>query len=328
MAGDAVASKIQLNLKASNDGSRNTFFTNTHLYVSLRLLEVMYTRLLKFRNISNQLATEGPQSKAPLIVTGLSPQATAFIESMGDPNANASHFYELMLESCERVFDNEVEQAAFEEQMRLMFGVKKIFTNDKLIGSIIKQVQVILADSKSQELLETLKRDRSIPSFTTQDYLNSQHNAEKVLGPDENLFRIDWAYTKSYAQTGPTTDVHQTKIRRPFLRKNLPTTIPTEANIKTSDGLKIKVCVRTYRLFFVSDSEDYLPIFIPSSDSSRPLTQAYLKKWREWLGDIDVREKRKEENAYHEREREIIIQETEGLRREVEADRQETERRR
>ncbi|KAK0450434.1 histone deacetylase complex, SIN3 component [Desarmillaria tabescens] len=270
---------------------KNTFFTNTHFYVLLRLLEVMYTRLLKFRNISNQLATEGPQNKAPLIVTGLSPQATAFIESMSNPNANASHFYELMLESCERLFDNEVEQPAFEEQMRLMFGVKeafKIFTIDKLIGSIIKQVQVILADSKSQELLETLKRDRSIPSLTTQDYLNSRHNAEKVLGPDENLFRIDWlpeskkmtmqligkddssfddsevltgrwqAYIKSYAQTGPTTDVPQTKIRRPFLRKNLPATIPAEANIKTSDGLKIKVCVRTYRLFFVSDSEDYL----------------------------------------------------------------------
>ncbi|KAK0215615.1 histone deacetylase complex, SIN3 component [Armillaria fumosa] len=270
---------------------KNTFFTNTNFYVLLRLLEVMYTRLLKFRNISNQLATEGPQSKAPTIVTGLSPQATAFIESMSDPNANASHFYELMLESCERLFDNELEQPAFEEQIRLMFGVKeayKIFTIDKLIGSIIKQVQVILADSKSQELLETLKRDRSIPSLTTQDYLNSRHNTEKVLGPDENLFRIDWlpeskkvtmqligkddssfddsevltgrwqTYIKSYTQTGPTADVPQTKIRRPFLRKNLPATIPTEPNIKTSDGLKIKVCVRTYRLFFVSDSEDYL----------------------------------------------------------------------
>ncbi|KAK0482436.1 histone deacetylase complex, SIN3 component [Armillaria novae-zelandiae] len=185
----------------------------------------------------------------------------------------------------------ELEQPAFEEQIRLMFGVKeayKIFTIDKLIGSVIKQVQVILADSKSQELLETLKRDRSIPSLTTQDYLNSRHNAEKVLGPDENLFRIDWlpeskkvtmqligkddssfddsevltgrwqAYIKSYTQTGPTADVPQTKIRRPFLRKNLPATIPTDPNIKTSDGLKIKVCVRTYRLFFVSDSEDYL----------------------------------------------------------------------
>jgi paired amphipathic helix protein Sin3a len=60
-----------------------------------------------------------------------------------DNRMNAGHFYGLMLESCERLFDNELEQTAFEDQMRHMFGVKeayKIFTIDKLIGVIIKQV--------------------------------------------------------------------------------------------------------------------------------------------------------------------------------------------
>ncbi|KAK0442167.1 hypothetical protein EV421DRAFT_597708 [Armillaria borealis] len=36
--------------------------------------------------------------------------------------------------------------------------------------------------SKNQELLKTLKRDRSIPSQTTHDRLNSRHNAERYLG--------------------------------------------------------------------------------------------------------------------------------------------------
>ncbi|KAK0447305.1 hypothetical protein EV421DRAFT_194787 [Armillaria borealis] len=30
------------------------------------------------------------------------------------------------------------------------------------------------------------------PKYPTQDYLNSRHNAEQVLGLDENLFRIHW----------------------------------------------------------------------------------------------------------------------------------------
>ena len=70
------------------------------------------------------------------------------------------HFYDLMLDSCERLFDNDIEQSAFEDQMRCMFGIKvcplslglhfkltysqeayKLFTIDKLIGSIIKQVR-------------------------------------------------------------------------------------------------------------------------------------------------------------------------------------------
>ena len=50
----------------------------------------------------------------------------------------------------------------------------------------------MIADPKSQELLEILKRERSFTSPTTQDRINIRRNAEKVLGPDENVFRIDW----------------------------------------------------------------------------------------------------------------------------------------
>ena len=41
----------------------------------------------------------------------------------GDGSTN-EHSYELLLESCELLFDNEVEQQVFEDQMRYMFGTK------------------------------------------------------------------------------------------------------------------------------------------------------------------------------------------------------------
>ena len=63
---------------------------------------------------------------------------------------------------------------------------------DKLIGALIKQIQTILADPKSQDLYELLRREREISSPTTQDLINCRRNTERVLGPDENLFRIDW----------------------------------------------------------------------------------------------------------------------------------------
>ncbi|SJL12704.1 uncharacterized protein ARMOST_16135 [Armillaria ostoyae] len=46
---------------------------------------------------------------------------------------------------------------------------------------------VLLANFKSQELAETLRRDRTIPSLTMQNYLNTcRHNAEKrIYGSDE-----------------------------------------------------------------------------------------------------------------------------------------------
>jgi paired amphipathic helix protein Sin3a len=53
-------------------------------------------------------------------------------------------------------------------------------------------VQLLFGDGKSQDLLEVLKRERALACPTTQDLINSRKNAEKVLGPDENLFRVDW----------------------------------------------------------------------------------------------------------------------------------------
>lgn len=35
-----------------------------------------------------------------------------------------NHFYDAMLVSCEKLFDNEIELQAFEDQLRSMFGTK------------------------------------------------------------------------------------------------------------------------------------------------------------------------------------------------------------
>lgn len=53
-------------------------------------------------------------------------------------------------------------------------------------------MQVVFQDPKTQELLELLKKERTHGTLTTQDQINNRQNAEKILGPDENLFRIDW----------------------------------------------------------------------------------------------------------------------------------------
>ena len=41
-----------------------------------------------------------------------------------DVTVNAGHYYEMLLASCERLFSNEIEQHAFEDQMRAAFGTK------------------------------------------------------------------------------------------------------------------------------------------------------------------------------------------------------------
>lgn len=46
------------------------------------------------------------------------------LAKMGDRINHATHYYDLMLESCEKLFDNELEQHAFEEITRYLFGLK------------------------------------------------------------------------------------------------------------------------------------------------------------------------------------------------------------
>ena len=50
----------------------------------------------------------------------------------------------------------------------------------------------MFADTRNLDLFEILKRERAMAGPTTQDQINNRRNAEKIMGPDENLYRIDW----------------------------------------------------------------------------------------------------------------------------------------
>ncbi|KIY46777.1 hypothetical protein FISHEDRAFT_75303 [Fistulina hepatica ATCC 64428] len=266
------------------------FFTNTGFYCFLRIFETLYSRLAFFKEIT---ASRDPNALASarhpdVMHMGYLDEVTC----VDRPNAEC---YDFLLNACERLFDNELEQSLFEDQMRFIFGIKdayKIFTVDKVIGQLIKQVQIILSDAPSQELLENLKRDRTILVPTTQEQINSRKAAEKVLGPDENLFRIDWlpdskmmtmqligkddssfddsevltgrwqSYIEAFVNDADTTGVPMAKVHRPYLNRhaNMPQILPDldDEEVYAGEGLELKICVRTYRIFYVSRSEDLL----------------------------------------------------------------------
>ncbi|KZP17508.1 hypothetical protein FIBSPDRAFT_911970 [Athelia psychrophila] len=296
---------------------KNIFFGNTTCYVLLRLLELLYVRLYLIKSLSYDTSSAGTaRSKAT--------QSSFQSRSNKDKGQVSEHYYELMLESCERLFENDLEVQAFEDQMRCMFGIKeayKLFTIDKLIGAIIKQVQTVLSDSKSSELLELLKKERTHGTLTTQDQINSRQNAERVIGPDENLFRIDWlsdsksitvqllgkddssfddsevstgrwqAYIDSYVATETTEDLPIHRVKRPFLRKTLyPATNGDRPKIVARGALEIKVCVKTYRFFYVSNSEEVMARVLDKEEvqtAARKL-EAKNKARTKWLQGFEA----------------------------------------
>ncbi|EIN09044.1 hypothetical protein PUNSTDRAFT_102594 [Punctularia strigosozonata HHB-11173 SS5] len=275
---------------------KGSFFTNTNFYVLMRQLEMLYSRLAFFKEAAARLAEKPVVAARQKEALAKDLGATAANESAAVPalQAQAAQYYDVMLDACERLFDNEIEMSAFEDQMRFMFGPKdaySMFTIDRLIGTIVKQTQTTIADPRTPELFELLKRERQISKPTTQDAINYRKNAERVVGPDENLFRIEWlpdvkamriqllgkddvnvddpevmsgrweAYIRSFTSPGTTAGVPENKIRRPFLQRSLGHARGREhpvakMDVLGSDKLEIRICVKTYRFFYVPGTED------------------------------------------------------------------------
>ncbi|KAF8574590.1 hypothetical protein K439DRAFT_1649744 [Ramaria rubella] len=274
---------------------RGTFFANTTLYVLLRQLHLLYSRLLLCKRLGAQLAAAGEPSSQTVATDSRMQTMPDGISVPENVATAAEYFYGHLLESCEKLFDNVIDQPTFEDTVRFMFGMKayNVFTLDKVIGALIKQVQMILSDSKNKELVQLLQRERENPSSSTQDQINYRRKAESVVGTDEHLYRINYLqdsrtftiqllgkedvrdddspaiidrwnqYMESYQKAGqarmldaPTYSNSPKKL--PFLRRTMrPEKVtPPTPSVVSHSGLEIQVCMRTYRLFFVWHTED------------------------------------------------------------------------
>ncbi len=58
--------------------------------------------------------------------------------------------------------------------------------------TVISQTQTLLSDARSQKLFDLLRTERDMGSLTTQDLINFRKNTERIVGTDENLFRMVW----------------------------------------------------------------------------------------------------------------------------------------
>ena len=93
----------------------------------LGLVKVLYSRLHLFKNIAVERVNDPSFNLRPN-VTAMDLElfeagGSAEGQEQTHVRVTASQYYELMLETCERLFDNQIEQLAFEDQMREMFGL-------------------------------------------------------------------------------------------------------------------------------------------------------------------------------------------------------------
>ncbi|KAI0078868.1 hypothetical protein K474DRAFT_1770646, partial [Panus rudis PR-1116 ss-1] len=185
--------------------SSRPFFANTTFYTLLRLLQLLYSRLLMCKEIGAAAAKENHASLManPVAVelglddpNGPPVLLAQAIEAVGGGSGGSKPnvLYMYLLDACEKMFENELDQATFEEHMRWFFGTKayNVFTLDRVIMAIIKQVQTVLSDNKCQELWYLLKKSRGRESATIVDMVRYRREAERNTGSDEHLYKVDW----------------------------------------------------------------------------------------------------------------------------------------
>ncbi|KAI0784958.1 hypothetical protein C8Q75DRAFT_776889 [Abortiporus biennis] len=182
------------------------FFANTTFYTLLRLLQLLYSRLLICKEVGARHAREKHTSLLanPVAVDlGLDdPQGPAVVlsqimdavRSSSTASGDENILYMYLLEACEKYFENDMDYGTFEEHLRWFFGTKAyyLFTIDRMIAAIVKQVQTIVSDHKCQEIWELLQKNRDLPSSTIYDVVRYRREAEHNVGSDDHLYRVDW----------------------------------------------------------------------------------------------------------------------------------------
>jgi paired amphipathic helix protein Sin3a len=106
-------------------------------------MQLLYTRLLTCKNIAEEMTNLRKRPINPIAIRlGLAEPETANhgVEAGDNPS---QHYYAKLLSMTELLFDNGMEAAQFEENLRIMFGTKAfvMFTIDRVVAAIVKQVR-------------------------------------------------------------------------------------------------------------------------------------------------------------------------------------------
>ncbi|KAK4047774.1 hypothetical protein OIO90_006073 [Microbotryomycetes sp. JL221] len=229
-------------------------------------------------------------------------------------SALSQQLYQRALGLCESLFDGEIDQSSFEDAMRAMFATQgyMLFTVDKILTGVLKQCQVAISDAKTRDLMDLLRQDRSHPDRSSvQQQMFYRTQAESALGQDENLYRFEWVpesqllsiqllgkdvipvedlttcerewmqYVRKFVLDEPTPSVKPEPGAVPYLSRNsrkimaqLPEPSRMPDNLTIHANLHSRVCMRSYKLFFVPRTEDFLYRAQPTLPSSNEQDRA------------------------------------------------------
>uniref|UniRef100_A0A3Q1HC09 Paired amphipathic helix protein Sin3a n=1 Tax=Acanthochromis polyacanthus TaxID=80966 RepID=A0A3Q1HC09_9TELE len=187
------------------DEAYNLFFVNNYWYIFLRLHHILCSRLLRiYGQAEKQIEEEAREREWEREVLGLKREKNenpAIQLKMKEPmDVDVEDYYSVFLEMVRNLLDGNMEPAQYEDSLREMFTIHAYvaFTMDKLIQSIVRQLQHLVADDVCARVTDMYLSESSNKAtggaLSTQGSRSPaegvyQRRAEQLMS-DENCFKL------------------------------------------------------------------------------------------------------------------------------------------
>eukprot|EP01096_Ripella_sp_DP13-Kostka_P010862 TRINITY_DN433_c0_g2_i2.p1 TRINITY_DN433_c0_g2~~TRINITY_DN433_c0_g2_i2.p1 ORF type:complete len:1109 (-),score=559.54 TRINITY_DN433_c0_g2_i2:192-3518(-) len=265
----------------TDKGHSTLFFGNKASYIFFRLYQLLYHRLETAHEIAK---TAHHQQRASSVKS---------IINAGRPNVPK----ERLFHSVEEMYDyyvndlllpfatGDLETNKYEDECRQTLGISSyvLFTMDKLVPFVVRQIQDLVMDETASKLLSLHQYESKRSNGFVEHIYHS--NSLKYLG-DKRCYRVEFSlgrskvlslqmldisnqpklmelnsqkwnqYVETYVQNESSGfDVRKHHI---FMLRNMIKNQPKAMeNLEIDNKLTGKLCLSTYRLFYVEETEDY-----------------------------------------------------------------------
>ncbi|RCV16180.1 hypothetical protein SETIT_3G117100v2 [Setaria italica] len=264
---------VAATLQNHEDKVTSVFYGNDSFYVLFRLHQILYERILSAKTNSSTSEKKWKASK----------------------DASSPNQYSKFISALYSLLDGSSDSTKFEDDCRSIIGTQSyvLFTLDKLIFKVVKQLQVIASDEMDNKLLQLYlyEKSRSPGRFLDLVY----HENARVLLHDESIYRFEChsnptrlsvqlmeygnekpevtavSYDPTFSQylyNDYLPSSSDTKLADDvFLRRNKrkqgrnddsPASLKTMDNVMFSNGLECKISCKTSKVSYVLDTEDFL----------------------------------------------------------------------
>ncbi|CAD7696877.1 unnamed protein product [Ostreobium quekettii] len=293
----------------SSAGEKHVLYCSEPFYLFFRLHHHLHDRL----TMARKCCKSQDRASTPLH-QGIEPESKTESRTETDADA-ADRKHAQFMEMVFQLLDGNIEMSQFEDRCRTLLSTNSyvLFTLDKLIFRLVKQMQTLMTDDISLKIWELHEYEKA-RAFPTTDEL--YHSNCRVILREENCFRIERTpdrklqitmmdalcpeasagalrpgfadYLKSFLGDSIETVEEEEAYTPVYLRRTL---VPGDQSQRLSEccvenGLECKFLCETSKLIYIQDTEDVLirrrqATGSASAQAGRLKRQANFERWLE-----------------------------------------------